>query len=148
MSDLRTFGRSLLAALAVASAIPAFADDGQALFVQNCSSCHGTDAEGIEGLAPPLHNPELWQALGDNSARYIAGVMTGGLSGTISAKGLDYFGLVMPPQSHIDSADLQRIARYVIALNEAAAAPDQALIDQLKAAPLAHKALRDIRKGN
>lgn len=139
----------LLAAALLGSPALVLADDGAALFAQHCSGCHGPQAVGIEGIAPPLHNPELWQGLGAQAPRYIAGVMSGGLSGALNVAGLDYMGLVMPPQSQIDSAQLASIAGYVLGeLNGVSAAPDAALIDQLKAAPLSHKDLRTLRKGS
>lgn len=141
--------RTLLGGALLGISALAVADDGAALFAQHCSGCHGPQAVGIEGIAPPLHNPELWQSLDAQAPRYIAGVMSGGLSGTLNVAGLDYMGLVMPPQSQIDSAQLASIAGYVLGeLNGVASAPDAALIDQLKAAPLSHKELRAIRKGS
>ena len=77
------------------------AEEGAALFRQHCMACHGEQGVGVAGLAPPLQNAELWGALGEDSARYLLAVMNGGLSGAIRAQGVDYIGLVMPPQAHI-----------------------------------------------
>jgi len=121
---------------------------GKAKFADRCSACHGAEGIGIEGLAPPLKNPELWKSLDTNGAKYIAGVMTGGMAGTINVDGVDYRGLIMPPQSFIESAELAEIAKYVVEyLNAAKSTPSVGLIDELKAAPLSHANLRAIRKG-
>jgi ubiquinol-cytochrome c reductase cytochrome c subunit len=42
-------------ALAAALAAPAHAQDGRALFLEGCATCHGDDARGIPGQAPSLH---------------------------------------------------------------------------------------------
>ncbi len=122
---------------------------GKLLFEQRCAACHGAAGVGIEGIAPPLQNPELWQFLGEKGKTYIAGVMTGGMSGTINVAGNDYRGLVMPSQAHVESKDLASIAEYVVkTLNAGVAAPSASLIDEFKASPMSHPALRAIRKGN
>lgn len=120
---------------------------GADLFSNTCAACHGDAGVGIPGLAPPLQNPELWERLGSKGNEYIAGVMTAGLSGTITVDGIKYQAMVMPPQSMIASEELAKIAKYVLTtLNGSNAIPDVALIDKLKATPLTHKELRAIRK--
>lgn len=101
---------ALLLALGTAQA-------SEELFKQNCASCHGMNAEGIPGLAPPLKHEALWQGLGENAKGYITGVMASGLSGQLSAMGQMYFGLVMPPQQVQQPADLAAVATYVLSLN-------------------------------
>jgi mono/diheme cytochrome c family protein len=137
---------SCLFLLGITSSVFA-ADNGQALFSNTCAACHGDAGVGTPGLAPPLQNPELWQRLGDKGTTYIAGVMTAGMSGTITVAGTKYRAMVMPPQSMIPSEDLAKIAKYVlVTLNGSKASPDVALIDKLKATPMSHTELREIRK--
>ncbi|WP_310607830.1 c-type cytochrome [Buttiauxella brennerae] len=128
--------------------LSALASDGHEKFVNNCSGCHGLEAEGIPGLAPALNNPDLWNKLGAKRNEYIAGVVTGGLSGKLKSKGNDYDGLVMPPQDFIETADLVDITRYVINdVNKVDGAPDATLINQLKSAPKSHEELHKLRNG-
>lgn len=135
----------LLLGSSVSSAFAA--DSGQALFANTCAACHGEAGVGTPGLAPPLQNPELWQRLGSKGNEYIAGVMTAGMSGTITVAGTKYRAMVMPPQSMIPSEDLAKIAEYVlVTLNGSKTSPDVALIDKLKASPMSHTKLREIRK--
>lgn len=123
-------------------------DSGKAMFDNRCAACHGAAGVGIEGVAPPLQNPELWKSLGGNGAKYIAGVMVGGMGGTINIAGVDYRGLIMPTQSFVDSNELASIAQYVTqTLNGGSSSPTVALINETKAAPLSHNELRAIRKG-
>lgn len=42
-------------------------EKGAEIYLNNCSSCHGTDSLGIEGVAPALKNPMLF--LKDNPAK-------------------------------------------------------------------------------
>ncbi|WP_206602466.1 c-type cytochrome [Chimaeribacter coloradensis] len=136
----------MLAALLLCA--PAAWADGHAAFEENCASCHGADAEGIEGLAPPLHNADLWKTLGDNRQAYIAGVVTGGMSGTLTSKGSTYEGLVMPPLGYLDTATLVEITHYVLnEVNQAGDGPSAALITQYQANPPEHAALRKLRNG-
>ncbi|MRW89231.1 c-type cytochrome [Duganella sp. FT80W] len=145
--------RSLIYTLALlgccAGPLPASAaPDGAALFQQTCAACHGADGTGIPGLAPPLANPELWSTLGPQAPRYLAQVMTGGLSGTITSAGVTYSALVMPPQSQISAADLALISGYVLGtLNGGKLYPSQAEIEDARAQPLPRSELRQWRNG-
>ncbi|WP_186381664.1 c-type cytochrome [Yersinia massiliensis] len=135
--------------VATCYAFPATALDGYDKFVANCSGCHGENAEGIEGMAPPLYNPELWAKLGDKRNDYIAGVITGGLSGTLNNSDNRFDGMVMPPQDFIDTADLVAITHYILnELNHVTGGPDAALFDKLKSAPHSHKDLQKLRNGD
>jgi quinol---cytochrome-c reductase cytochrome c subunit len=46
---------AVAALLAVPARAQAGAASGRALFVEGCSSCHGFDARGVDGVAPSLH---------------------------------------------------------------------------------------------
>lgn len=135
------FGASVSPALA--------ADHGKDMFVAVCEACHGEGGVGTEGVAPPLVDPDLWSRLGDKAPAYLAGVLAGGLSGKISAKGIDYIGLVMPPQSEGASAEeLAAVANYVLKdLNGLSATTDAADIHAALKAPQTHKQLRAMREG-
>jgi mono/diheme cytochrome c family protein len=123
-------------------------ENGAAVFLKNCATCHGTTAEGIDGLAPPLRNAELWSKLGSSAPDYISGVVTSGMSGKISVEGQSYRGMVMPPQTHLSSAELAAVASYVLKeLNGHAAKVDAELIEAKRQAPVAHTRLLALRQG-
>ncbi len=124
----------------------AWADSpGKTLFTQSCSACHGENAAGIVGLAPPLDNQPLWQALGTKAPDYIVGVMLNGLSGRIVSQGMDYFS-VMPPQAHLSNDDLAAIAGYVLKeVNGLSSAPDVTAVNSARTTKLTHKDLRSLR---
>jgi mono/diheme cytochrome c family protein len=152
MNNKNAGAKNFIFALALLTgASNAFAADvsGEDLFANTCAACHGAAGVGTPGLAPPLQNPELWQRLGAKSNEYIAGVMTAGMSGTITVAGTKYSAMVMPPQSMLPSNDLAEIAAYVLkTLNGNSTSPDVAFIDALKNKPLSHTELRAIRKQN
>jgi nitrite reductase (NO-forming) len=149
MNRLHGWAATMAALLLIASPSVSHAGAaGEATFASVCAACHGDKGVGTEGLAPPLVDPALWQALGDKAPRYIAGVMAGGMSGKITANGIDYVGLVMPPQAELGADDLVAVAAYVLKeLNGLPAGPDKADVEAALAAPPSHKELRALRKG-
>lgn len=135
-------------ALAALTASPALSEDGKAVFEQVCAACHQAGGVGAPGLAPPLVDPALWSRLGDKAPRYLAGVLLGGLSGTIEAGGEKYIGLVMPPQDGLDDAALAAVGSYVLKdLAGTGHALTPALLAEVRAAVPSHGALRTLRKG-
>lgn len=123
-------------------------ENGAAVFLNNCASCHGASAEGIDGLAPPLRNTELWSKLGSSAPDYISGVVTSGMSGKISVEGQSYRGMVMPPQTHLSSAELAAVSTYVLKeLNGHSAIVPAELIEAKKQMPVAHTKLLALRQG-
>lgn len=104
----------LISGLALFAA-PVLADDtGRTLFDENCSGCHQIGGVGSPGLAPPLADPDLFGGLGADAPHYMAGVLLGGLSGQIVAKGETYLGLAMPSQSWMTDEELVTVANYVL----------------------------------
>lgn len=126
-------------------ALGSTAQASEALFQEHCSSCHGTQAEGIPGLAPALVNHDLWHSLAEQAPRYITGVMASGLSGKLSSNGQLYIGLVMPPQSHLPSAELASVASYVLSLNGLQTAVSSESVEQARKDALSHAQLRALR---
>ncbi|WP_237153832.1 c-type cytochrome [Oryzibacter oryziterrae] len=140
--------KMLLATAFVAVALPALAADGTKVFESVCAACHQSGGKGTPGLAPPLIDPALWQRLGDKAPYYVANVMIGGLSGTITAGGQGYYGLAMPSQAHLSDDELMAAANHVLQdLNGSKIAVTPDLIAGARAAPLGHKALLALRKG-
>ncbi|GHT90411.1 hypothetical protein FACS1894185_1170 [Betaproteobacteria bacterium] len=125
----------------------AHAEEGATLFLQNCAACHGADALGVEGLAPPLKNESLWRRLGDSASAYIAGIVTGGMSGQLNVGDQEYRDLVMPPQTHLPSEQLATIASYVLQkINGHPVSVSAEQIEAGKIEPPAHKALQALRQ--
>ena len=127
----------------------ALAEDGAALFEASCSACHQSGGIGTPGIAPPLNDPALWQRLGAKAPDYVAGVMISGLSGTITAGGQMYAGLIMPPHASISDADLAAIGTYILStVNATGLALDAAHLEGARQAKPSHADLRKLRKGS
>lgn len=140
------------AAVAVAAVValagPALAD-GAATFGSICAACHGEGGVGTPGLAPPLDLADFWKGLGDKAPSYIAGVIAAGLTGKISAGGMDYIGLAMPAQAELSDADAAEVATYVVATlggqGGTSVTPEE--VAHARAAPPSHADLRKMRAG-
>ena len=139
-------GPSALVTCLLLTASPLGLADGDDLFQQNCSSCHGVGAVGIPGLAPPLKKPALWGALDDDALRYLVGVATNGMSGKLEVDGQVYQGMVMPPMSHLDPNDLASIAGYVLSdVNGVSVTPSESDVIALQSESMNHGSLRALR---
>lgn len=127
---------------------PASADElGRTLYEDICSGCHQVGGTGQIGLAPPLASPELWTAMGDRAETYLAGVVMGGLSGTIVSYGETYTGLAMPPHGWLSDEEALAIADYVLNdLNGLDVQIALAPIAEARDAPPSHTTLRAMRK--
>ncbi len=127
----------------------ALAEDGSALFEVSCSACHQSGGIGNPGIAPPLNDPALWQRLGARAPDYVAGVMVSGMSGTITAGGQMYAGLIMPSHASISDADLAAIGTYILStVNATGLALDTAHLEAARQAKPSHADLRKLRKGS
>lgn len=137
----------LLAGLGAPAA--ALAEDGASLFEASCSACHQSGGIGNPGIAPPLNDPALWQRLGARAPDYVAGVIISGLSGTITAGGQMYAGLIMPSHASISDADLAVIGTYILStVNATGLALDVAHLEAARQAKPSHADLRKLRKGS
>lgn len=127
---------------------PALADEsGRVLYEDNCSGCHQRGGTGQSGLAPPLVDKALWDGLGQESTHYMAGVLFGGLTGTIVAGGERFIGLAMPPQDWMTDAEMQAVADYVLnELNGLGLEVSGDTFAALRPSPPSHSDLRAQRK--
>lgn len=133
----------VLAAVAAAGAVRA---DGAAGFAETCAACHGEAGVGIPGVAPPLARPAFWASLGDKAPQYLAGVMAAGMAGKLTVEGQLYIGLIMPPQSHLEAAELAEIGTYVLqGLGGTTAVVDVETVEAALKAPPAHADLKAMR---
>lgn len=138
--------KSLLAALTLLTVQGAAAQENSA-FTATCAACHGQNAEGILGFAPPLKDAGLWAQLGQSAPDYLAGVMVSGLSGQLEVAGQIYMG-AMPAQAQLSDEDMLAIAAYILGeVNglEVEVTPD--ILAAQCASPPTHAALLELRTG-
>lgn len=118
-------------------------------FATTCAACHGQNAEGIPGFAPPLADAELWTQLGPKAPEYLAGVMVSGLAGKIEVAGQIYAGMVMPAQAQLSDEDLLAIADHVLGeVNGLETELTPQTLAAARASPPTHAALLELRAGN
>lgn len=146
----RPAAAALAAAILSGTILPgAAAADGATLYAETCAACHGEGGAGTPGLAPPLNLAEFWAGLGDRAPAYVAGVLSAGLTGRITAGGIDYIGLAMPAQAHLTPEESAEVATYVLASlgGQDGLAVTPAMVEADRAAPPSHADLRALRKG-
>jgi disulfide bond formation protein DsbB len=84
--------------------------DGQALFVSNCSTCHGPTGDGITGLGKPLTTSEFVGGLSDEEL--IGFIKVGRPAGDPQ----NTSGVAMPPKGgnpSLTDEQLQAIVGYI-----------------------------------
>lgn len=110
--------RPIFLALATLSlAATASADNGQALFLQNCVLCHQSTGMGLPGTFPRLAGRISKIAAQPKGREYLIDVLTYGLGATIRVDGQDISG-VMPPFSTLPSETVAAILNYVATLGD------------------------------
>lgn len=103
---------------ALATAMPALAADGAALFKQHCAICHQDSAAGTPGLAPSLLGAH-WQKLGAERS-YLPMVLLKGLSGQIKVNGQPFVGNMPAMAPTLDDEALAAVANHLRGLQGAA----------------------------
>jgi len=83
--------------------------NGEQLFTENCSSCHGAEGEGISGTFPPLIDSQ-W-VTGDKSVPIR--IMLHGLSGEIKVQGETYQGIMPSFKARLSAAEITAILNYL-----------------------------------
>lgn len=142
--------RVTLAFCLTALAASAAAQDqsaGAELFDKICAACHQKAGAGAPGLAPPLADRALFASLGEEAPTYLGGVLLSGLTGRISANGMEYVGLVMPSHAGLTDAEVLAITGYVLGdLNGVSPRLAPAKLAALREAPPDHAALFKMRE--
>ena len=83
---------------------------GKALFAGTCSTCHGADGGGMEGVFPPLAKSDY---LTTHDHAQLIGIVLNGLTGPVTVNGKD-FNSVMPPMSQLTDDEVANILTYVL----------------------------------
>ena len=100
------------AAAALAAALPVHAaPDGATVFAR-CAACHTKTGAGVPGAFPPLGPDVRTLATGEAGRRYLALVVTRGVSGPITVSGKPYRG-VMPAQGGLDDTAVAAVLNHV-----------------------------------
>lgn len=87
------------------------AADGAAIYGK-CAACHTKTGAGVPGVFPPLGEDFRVMATSEPGRRYLALVVTRGVSGPIKVGGKPYAG-VMPAQATLDDASVAAVLNHV-----------------------------------
>lgn len=85
---------------------------GEAVYAQNCASCHQSDGGGIRGTFPPVrgHASDLVVDVGRD---YMIDLLLYGLQGPITVDGVRYDG-EMPAWSQLSDQQLADVANFIV----------------------------------
>jgi mono/diheme cytochrome c family protein len=124
------------AAKSAAPAVNASVADGTALYMQNCSTCHGPDGRGQVRTFPPLAgNPDLAR---DDGAFPVT-VVLHGMEGPIRVGDATY-DAAMPTFDHLSDAEIAAIVNYVQkTFGNGAATITPSMVAERRAKPMAPK---------
>ena len=84
-------------------------DEGQAIYMTRCMSCHMTNGEGVPGVFPPLAGSEY--VTGDKG-RLIRMILNG-LTGEIEVNGTTYSGVMPPWGGFLDDEQMAQVLTYI-----------------------------------
>ncbi|MDO5609439.1 MAG: copper-containing nitrite reductase [Pseudomonadota bacterium] len=82
---------------------------GKVLYAGTCSTCHGNDGKGMEGVFPPLAASDYIKA---NPGR-IAEIILHGMQGPVKVNGKEY-NSIMPPMAQLTDDEVANIGTYVL----------------------------------
>ena len=94
-----------LAVVTIPATLSTEARAGQQAFVENCASCHGTNAEGKAGLAPPLIH-KIYEPGHHSDMAFVMAARSG-----VRAHHWTFGN--MAPVPEVTDAELARIIRFV-----------------------------------
>ncbi|MFZ1018198.1 MAG: cytochrome c [Candidatus Cybelea sp.] len=88
---------------------PASASDGATVYLENCSSCHQTNGEGVSGAFPPLAgNPVV-----TGSPVTVIAIVKNGLEGKIVVHGNAYSGIMPAWKKQISDQQIAEVISYI-----------------------------------
>ena len=98
-------------------------DDGEAIYMTRCMSCHQTDGAGIAGVFPPLDGTD-W-VVGDKGR--LIRIVLDGMMGETEVQGVVYSGSMPPWKTFLSDEEVAAVLTYVRSAweNEASAVTPQ-----------------------
>ncbi|HZZ63852.1 MAG TPA: cytochrome b N-terminal domain-containing protein [Candidatus Baltobacteraceae bacterium] len=107
-ANITSAGGGAAAPSGTAAASP-LAAQGQKIYSQNCSSCHGASGQGTPGLAPPLDGNDF--VTGD--PKQVIATVLNGKHGAITVRGQTYNGNMPPWKATLSNKDVAAVVTYI-----------------------------------
>lgn len=98
--------------------------DGSVIFASNCTSCHGTNGQGMSGVFPPLNGSSV--VTGDKAT--LAKIVLHGLQGPVTVAGSQYNGMMPAFGNTLNDAQIAAVLTYIRSLpknDKGNVAPDE-----------------------
>ena len=98
---------------AATAAVTVADENGEGIYLTNCSSCHQNNGQGVAGAFPPLegHTPAVYNAQGGRE--YLIRLLLHGLVGPIEIEGQVYNG-VMPAWQQLGDDQIAAVLNYTL----------------------------------
>ncbi len=88
---------------------PTMLNDGEAIYMTRCMSCHQTDGAGIAGVFPPLNGTE-W-VVGDKGR--LIRIVLDGMMGETEVQGVVYSGAMPPWKTFMNDEEIAAVLTYI-----------------------------------
>lgn len=88
---------------------PALRDDGEAIYMTRCMSCHQIDGAGIAGVFPPLNGTD-W-VVGDKGR--VIRIVLDGMMGETEVQGVVYSGAMPPWKTFLSDEEIAAVVSYI-----------------------------------
>ncbi|MDE2731198.1 MAG: cytochrome c [Bacteroidota bacterium] len=98
---------------------PGLADEGEALYLSRCMSCHQVDGNGIPGVFPPVNDTE-W-VTGDKGR--LIRIVLGGIMGPMKVGNVTYSGAMPPWGGYLNDQEVAALLTYMRSAWENDASP-------------------------
>jgi len=86
--------------------------DGSVIFASNCSSCHGTNGQGMSGVFPPLNGSSV--VTGDTET--LTKILLHGLQGPVTVAGSQYNGMMPAFGNTLNDTQIAAVLTYIRSL--------------------------------
>jgi mono/diheme cytochrome c family protein len=84
-------------------------NDGEAIYMTRCMSCHQIDGAGIAGVFPPLNDTE-W-VVGDKGR--VIRIVLDGMMGETEVQGVVYSGAMPPWKTFLSDEEIAAVVTYI-----------------------------------
>jgi mono/diheme cytochrome c family protein len=102
-------GSTSAAASAAGARNPASASDGAVVYLANCSSCHQTNGQGVQGAFPPLAgNPTV-----TGTPVAVIAIVKNGLDGRLVVNGQAYSGIMPRWNGVLSDEQIASVITYI-----------------------------------